>query len=106
MTEITVQELKAKKENGSQFILIDVREHFEYLISNLGGRHIVLDELESHIARLETYKHTDVILMCRSGGRSARACELLQRHGFTCVANLKGGIKAWADEIDPDIPVA
>lgn len=44
--------------------------------------------------------------MCRSGARSGRACEFLQSQGFTNVANLKGGITAWAKEIDPTLPVA
>ncbi|MFA5669555.1 MAG: rhodanese-like domain-containing protein [Balneolaceae bacterium] len=106
MKEITVQELKEKRDAGDEFVLIDVREQFEYLVSNLEGEHIALGDLETSLNQLERYKDTEVIMMCRSGGRSANACSFLERHGFTNVANLKGGITAWSKEIDPSIPVA
>lgn len=106
MKEITVQELKEKKEAGDEFLLIDVREQFEYFVSNLEGEHIALGQLETRVEQLDSYKETEVIIMCRTGARSANACSFLERHGFTNVANLKGGITAWAKEIDPSIAVA
>ena len=106
MTEITVQELKEKKDAGEKFFLLDVCEHFEYLVSNLDGELISLGQLDVRLDEIKQHKDEEVIIMCRSGGRSARACEILEKNGFTNVFNLKGGITAWSKEIDTSIPVA
>lgn len=106
MEETTVQELKKKKEANDDFLLLDVRENFEYMVSNLDGKHIPLGQLETRLKELEEYKNKEVIVMCRSGGRSSQVASLLRREGFDNAVNLKGGIKAWASEIDPSIPVA
>ncbi len=106
MKEITVQELKEKKENGGDFILVDVREHTEYLVSNLDGQHIPLGELPNRIDEVTSDKNAEVVMMCRSGGRSGKAVGIMENNGFTNVHNLKGGITAWSKEIDPSMPVA
>ncbi len=106
INEITVQELKNKKEAGEDFFLLDVREGFEYHVSNLGGELIPSGQLVARLDEIKDKKDKEVIIMCRSGGRSSRACALLENHGFENVSNLKGGITAWAKEIDPSIPVA
>jgi adenylyltransferase/sulfurtransferase len=106
MKEVTVQELKEKIENDDDFFLLDVREMSEYLVSNLDGEHIPLGELDARIKEIEDKKDQEVIIMCRSGNRSGRACQFLGGKGFNNVANLRGGITAWAKEIDPSIPVA
>ena len=106
MKEITVDQLKAKKDAGDDFYLLDVREMFEYMVSNLDGDNIPLGELQTRVASLEDKKDAEVIIMCRSGNRSSRACSYLESQGFTNVANLKGGITAWSKEIDPTMPVA
>lgn len=105
MKEITVQELKEKKEHNEDFLLLDVREDMEYMVSNLGGHHIPVEQLESRLQEIEDRKDAEVVVMCRSGGRSARAAALLENYGFKQVANLTGGIKKWAEEIDPSLPV-
>lgn len=105
MKEITVQELKAKKEAGEDFFLLDVREMTEYLISNLEGEHIPLGELDARLSEIENRKDAEVVVMCRSGGRSGRAYQYLEAKGFSNLYNLKGGITAWANEIDPSMPV-
>ena len=105
MTEITVQELKEKKESNENFLLLDVREEVEYMISNLGGQHIPLGQLNSRLKELEEYKKTEIVVLCRSGNRSSQAASFLKKNGFEEVKNLQGGIKKWADEIDPSIPV-
>lgn len=105
MKEITVQELKEKKERNEDFLLLDVREDMEYMVSNLGGHHIPVEQLESRLQEIEDRKDAEVVVMCRSGGRSARAAALLENYGFKQVANLTGGIKKWAEEIDPSLPV-
>ena len=105
MTEITVQELKGKKESNENFLLLDVREDVEYMVSNLGGQHIPLGQLNSRLKELEEYKKTEIVVLCRSGNRSSQAASFLKKNGFEEVKNLQGGIKKWADEIDPSIPV-
>lgn len=106
MKSINVQELKVKIDNKEDFLIVDVREEFEVSVSNLGGMHIVLGQLENRLRELEELKNKEIVMICRSGGRSSRACSLLERNGFSNVYNLEGGMKAWATEIDPDLPVA
>lgn len=103
MNEITVQELKEKKEKGEDFQLIDVREDFEYETSNLGGLSIPLGGIL--IESEKVAKDKPVVVMCRSGKRSAAAIMQLEQRGFTNLYNLRGGILAWAAEIDPDLSV-
>ncbi len=104
MKEVTVQELKQKRDNGEDFQLIDVREDFEYEMSNLGGTLIPLGGIVIESKQIATDK--PVIIHCRSGKRSAAAImQLEQQFGFTNLYNLKGGIMAWAQEIDPSIQV-
>lgn len=103
MKELTVQELKAKKDNNESFTLLDVREEFEFHISNIDGQLIPLDQLPDRLSELD--KDKEVVVMCRTGGRSAKACEILTENGFKNVSNLKGGVNAWAQEIDTTLPV-
>jgi rhodanese-related sulfurtransferase len=103
MQEITVQELKDKIDNGDDFQLIDVREDFEYETSNIGGVLIPLGGILIETDKIS--KDKPVVVMCRSGKRSAAAIMQLEQRGFTNLYNLQGGILAWAQEIDPDIVV-
>ncbi|MEO9886874.1 MAG: rhodanese-like domain-containing protein [Balneola sp.] len=106
MKELTVQELKEKKESGEDFFLLDVREGFEYMVSNLDGEHIPLGDLPNRVDEIKNQKDSEVIVMCRSGGRSGKAVEFLEKEGFSNIYNLKGGITAWSKEIDTSIAVA
>lgn len=103
MKETTVQELKEKKERGDDFTLLDVRETYEYHISNIDGTLIPLDDLPGRTDELDQDK--EVVVMCRSGARSANAVTLLEQKGFKNVSNLVGGVNAWAKEIDTSLPV-
>jgi rhodanese-related sulfurtransferase len=103
MKEITVQELKEKKDKREDFQLIDVREDFEYEMSNLGGVLIPLGGILIEAEKID--KTGPVVVMCRSGKRSAAAIMQLEQKGFTNLYNLKGGILAWAAEIDTDLNV-
>lgn len=105
MDEITVKELKEKRDRREPFLLLDVREHFEYHISNLNGTLIPLDELPDKLDEIDDRKDDEVIVMCRTGNRSATAQKLLLKRGFKNVKNLKGGINQWAREIDDSLPV-
>jgi len=103
MKEISVQELKEKKDKSDDFQLIDVREDFEYEMSNLGGVLIPLGGILIEADKID--KSKPVVVMCRSGKRSAAAIMQLEQHGFTNLYNLKGGILGWAAEIDPTLNV-
>ena len=104
MKEISVQELKEMMDKHEDFQLIDVREDFEYEMSNLGGELIPLGGILIEADKIA--KDKPVIMMCRSGRRSAAAImQLEQQFGFTNLANLQGGILAWAEDIDPSIQV-
>ncbi len=103
MKEVSVQELKEKMDAGEDFQLIDVREDFEYETSNIGGLLIPLGGILIETDKIE--KDKPVIVMCRSGKRSAAAIMQLEAQGFTNLSNLQGGILAWAAEIDPTISV-
>ncbi|MFM7055213.1 MAG: rhodanese-like domain-containing protein [Bacteroidota bacterium] len=98
MKEVTVQELKSMLDDKSDFVLIDVREQYEYDAANLGG---ILIPLGSVVDRHEEIpKDKPVVIHCRSGARSATAIrELENRFGYTNLSNLKGGIMAWQSEI-------
>ena len=105
MNEITVEQLKQKIDNNEEFTLLDVRESFEAHIANIDieSLQIPLEELTQKLNELD--KNAEIFVMCRSGNRSASACELLEKEGFTNVANLKGGINEWARKIDPSLPI-
>ena len=103
MKEISVQELKEKMDNHEDFQLIDVREDFEYETSNIGGTLIPLGGILIEAARVE--KDKPVVVMCRSGKRSAAAIMQLEQQGYTNLYNLRGGILAWAEDIDPNMSV-
>lgn len=102
MKEITVQQLKDLKDRKEDFQLIDVREEHEYEISNLGGELIPLGTIMSNNEKIS--KDRQVIIYCRSGARSAAAVTQLEKQfGYTNLYNLKGGILAYADQVDPGL---
>jgi len=104
MKEMTVQELKAKMDKNEDFQLIDVREELEYDICNLNGELIPMGSILEQSDRIS--KDKPVVIHCKAGGRSAAVVnELERRYGFTNLYNLKGGITAFSQEIDPSIPL-
>jgi sulfur-carrier protein adenylyltransferase/sulfurtransferase len=99
--QISVKELKRRMDAGDDFLLLDVREPFEYQIANLGGTLIPQGQVPARLAEID--RERDIVVHCRSGARSQRIAEFLAQQGYTKVANLAGGILAWADEIDPKV---
>jgi adenylyltransferase/sulfurtransferase len=99
--QVTVQELKARRDAGEDFYLLDVREPYEYQIAQIGGTLIPQNDVPNRLAEIPRDK--DVVIHCRSGARSQRIAELLAQSGYTNVSNLAGGILAWADQIDPTV---
>ncbi len=101
-TEITVTELKERLDSGEELFILDVREEGEYKFCNIGGYLLPLRELPNRLSELD--RGREIIVMCHSGVRSARAVQFLRRAGFGRVKNLSGGIDRWAKEIDPAMP--
>src|SRR5437764_646474 len=101
--EIEVKEVKQKLDRGDQFTLIDVREPHEYQICNIPGAILMpLATVQQRMGELDP--EDDIVIHCKSGMRSARACGVLQAAGFKHVRNMKGGILAWSDQVDPSVP--
>ena len=87
-------------ENGG--VIVDVREDKEFQSSNIKDSiHIPLSALSSRIDELKKYKEKNIILGCRSGSRSGRACSILKKNGFEKIHNLRGGILAWENDSLP-----
>lgn len=93
--DITVEELKTRRDKGEQIHLIDVREPHEYEEFNLGGQLMPLGTIPSGLAELEHLKNEEVVVHCKAGSRSAAAVDFLKKNGFTNVRNLLGGVMQW-----------
>jgi sulfur-carrier protein adenylyltransferase/sulfurtransferase len=101
--EIEVTELKTMMDRGDRFTLLDVREPHEFQIGRIPGSVLIpLKELPNRIGELNPAD--DIVVHCRSGVRSANAVALLAKAGFARARNLRGGILAWSDKIDPRVP--
>jgi rhodanese-related sulfurtransferase len=109
MEEITVQQFKDKIDaDNPDVFLLDVRETFEQYQSKIdyeNSKLIPVGELQSRLDELDAQKESEIVCLCRSGGRSEQACKLLEKEGFENVKNLKGGINEWAREIDTSLPI-
>lgn len=102
--EITVQDLKSRIDAGNRPFILDVRGPDEYEGANIDGALIPLGQLPERLDEIREHQDDDVVVHCRSGARSAKAVEYLRDNGFANAVNLKGGIHAWSDEIDPSLP--
>ena len=100
--EIEPVELKRKLDAGEDVFILDVREPHEYQICHLNGHLIPLGDLPKRVSELDSAR--TIVAHCRSGMRSAQAVEFLRTAGFRKVWNLKGGILAWSDTVDPSVP--
>ena len=88
---------------GDSWVLLDVREPFEFEVARIEGANLIpLGQLPGRLAELDREK--EILVMCHSGMRSQQAAEFLRAAGFPRVANVAGGIDAWSQEIDPDVP--
>lgn len=93
--DITVQDLKARLDEGEPLHLIDVREPHEYEADNLGATLIPLGDLPYRLDELDGLQDEEVIVHCRSGSRSAMAQQILEQNGFNNVRNVTGGMLAY-----------
>lgn len=100
---IEAEELKAKLDRREPVFVLDVREPTEFEIARIQGSTLIpLGQLPARVNELSTAD--EIVVHCHVGGRSARAVEFLREMGFRKVKNLTGGIKAWSDRVDPDVP--
>ncbi|MBL3655720.1 rhodanese-like domain-containing protein [Fulvivirga sediminis] len=103
MKEITVQELKEMMDSGEDFQLLDVREPHEFEVANINGELIPRNDQPEAGDKIARDKK--VVVHCRSGARSGQAIRFWEnKYGLDNLYNLKGGILAWSDEIDPSVP--
>ena len=104
MPEITATELKQRIDSGEDIQIIDVREPHEVAIAKIPNTtHIPLGQILNRMAEIDPNRET--VVHCKMGGRSAKAIEALKRSGFSGnLINLKGGITAWSNEVDPSVP--
>ena len=100
MTEISVEQLKARMDAGEKLNLLDVREPSEYAEFNIGGLLFPLGKIQSmQIEDIEDLRNEEVIINCRSGKRSMMACMMLEQMGFTNTVNMIGGVLDWQEKI-------
>jgi adenylyltransferase/sulfurtransferase len=101
--DIDPTEVKAKMDRNEPFVLIDVREPHEYQICRIPHAKLIpLGELPKRVHELDTAD--EIVAHCKSGMRSAKAVDFLKQAGFRRVRNMKGGILAWSDKVDPSVP--
>jgi adenylyltransferase/sulfurtransferase len=101
--EISVEDLKARRDRGESFVLVDVREPHEHAISDLPGSvKIPLATLPHSLSKLSP--EDEIVVYCRSGARSGQAVGFLRQRGFSKSFNLAGGINLWAERVDPSLP--
>jgi adenylyltransferase/sulfurtransferase len=104
LRELAAADVDAMRSRGEDFLLLDVREPDEWQAARIeGARLLPLGELPAKVGEIADWKERRIVVHCRSGARSARACRLLQEHGFADVSNLTGGIDAWALTVDPRV---
>lgn len=102
--EITATALKARLDDGDVPLLVDVREHFERRIADIPEHGQVRIPTGEFMARMrEIDRNDEIIVYCRSGGRSAWAARVLIERGYPRVLNLRGGVLAWREEVDPTL---
>lgn len=100
---IDALELKQKIERGDKFVLLDVREPYEYQIAKIPGSKLIpLGDLPKQLGELD--READIVVHCRTGGRSQKAVDLMKASGFKQVRNMTGGITAWSDKVDASVP--
>ena len=101
--DITVKELKERMDRGDAPTLIDVREPSEAAICSIPGAVLIPQgQLPQQLASFD--KNQEIVVHCKSGGRSARAVQFMTQQGFTNARNLTGGVLAWIDQVDPSQP--
>lgn len=105
MKSLSVHQLLAWRKDQEPHLLLDIREPYEREVSHIDGIHIPMEQVIERLSEIP--EDIPVVVHCRSGVRSAAVTHALtNQYGFDNIHNLEGGIRAWADEIDPNLEVA
>ena len=99
--EISVEEFKKMRDEEIPHQLIDCRRPDEFAVSNIGGTLIEMQEIPQHLQ--EFTAEDPLIIICRTGARSAMVTQFLRQNGYPNAQNLAGGIYAWSERIDPNV---
>jgi rhodanese-related sulfurtransferase len=103
VNEITVEELKRRRDAGENLLLLDVREPDEIATASIAGAtRIPMGEIPGRLSELP--RDVPIAVLCHSGGRSARVTQYLEQNGYPDAVNVAGGIDAWSVRIDPAVP--
>jgi rhodanese-related sulfurtransferase len=103
MTEISVFDLKRRRDADEKLVLLDVREPFEIATAALPDATLIpMGEIPARVGELPP--QTPIVVMCHAGSRSARVTQYLNDNGYPDAVNLAGGIDAWSESIDPGVP--
>jgi rhodanese-related sulfurtransferase len=103
--EVTPRQLKAMRDRGDGFVLIDCRLPKEHALARIeGARLLPLQELDVRWREIEALGEKPLVIHCHHGGRSLKMAMLLAQHGLRDVKSLAGGIDLWSLDIDPSVP--
>ncbi len=102
--QISVEQLKQRIDEGDKPFIVDVREPHEYAIVNLGAPLIPVGQISQRLNELPADKDAEIVVHCKTGGRSQKAAQEIKAAGYTNVKNLAGGITAWAERVDTSLP--
>ena len=103
--QIEVSDLKGKLDRGEDLLLLDVRQAGEVAFASIEGSiNVPMAELKSNLSQLNPHRHRPIVVICRDGKRSQKACELLHKEGFADLSNVHGGLQAWSHSIDKTVP--
>lgn len=106
MKQMNPTELNEYLSAGNKPVMIDVREQHELMYGMLdGAKHIPMNSIPGMLNELETHKQDTIVLICRSGKRSAQVGQFMEQMGFSHIINLEGGMNAWAADIDTTMTV-
>jgi len=103
--EISVQDVNSLMQSGEEFMLVDVREPFEFQAASIGGAVLIpMAQLRTSLSQLDAYRDKRIVVMCHHGGRSLNAAMNLRNLGYQNAQSMAGGIDDWSLSINPQVP--
>lgn len=103
--ETDVESVARLRGENAEFLLLDVREEFEFATASIQGSHLIpMSQLAARLAELEPFRETLIVVHCHHGVRSLQVTEALRQHGFSNTQSMAGGIDQWSLQIDPMVP--
>lgn len=103
--EIDVLTVQKMREAGDDFLLLDVRNPDEFATAKIEGSMLIpMNEVPDRLEELESRKDKRIVVHCHHGGRSLKVTTYLRGQGFTQVQNMTGGIDAWSQQVDQEVP--